>query len=157
MGRPLGRRPSRVVGHPAARALRGQAHTPPDAERVCAAGLAASRDAGDLFNEPALLSLMVLLELWAGRVDEAAAHLREAFQISLRAGDWFGDYLEDCGYLCAATGATPRPSRRGLHMPRFFRVGTGPGTYGCGKNRYAQAGRRWDLIGRGRPRNAARR
>jgi DNA-binding CsgD family transcriptional regulator len=74
------------------------------AERVCAAGLAASQYAGDLFNGPGLLSLMVLLELWAGRVDDAAAHLREALQISLRAGNWFGHYLEACGYLCAATG-----------------------------------------------------
>jgi predicted ATPase/DNA-binding CsgD family transcriptional regulator/DNA-binding XRE family transcriptional regulator len=74
------------------------------AERLCAASLAASRDAGDLFNQSGLLSLMVLLELWAGRVDDAAAHLREALQISLRAGNWFGDYLDACGYLCAATG-----------------------------------------------------
>ena len=74
------------------------------AELVCAAGLAASRDAGDLQNQPAMLSRMALLEQWAGRVDDAAAHLREALQISLRAGSWLGDYLEDCGYLCAATG-----------------------------------------------------
>jgi DNA-binding CsgD family transcriptional regulator len=74
------------------------------AESVGAAGLAASRDAGDLFNQSALLSMMVLLKLWAGRVDDAAAHLREALQISLRAGSWLGDYLEACGYLCAATG-----------------------------------------------------
>ena len=73
------------------------------AERVCAAGLAASRDAGDLHNQPALLSMMVLLDLWAGRVDDAAAYLQEALQISLRVGNWVGDYLEDCGYLCAAT------------------------------------------------------
>ena len=74
------------------------------AEPVCAAGLAASRDAGDLFDGPGLLSMMVLLDLWAGRVDDATAHLREALQISLRAGNWLGDYLDACGYLCAATG-----------------------------------------------------
>jgi predicted ATPase/transcriptional regulator with XRE-family HTH domain len=74
------------------------------AERVCAAGLAASRDAGDLQNQPVLLSLTAMLELWSGRVDDAAAHLREALQISLRAGSWLVDYLEHCGYLCAATG-----------------------------------------------------
>jgi len=73
------------------------------AERVCAAVLAASQDAGDLQSQPALLSKMALLDLWAGRVDDAAAHLREALQISLQAGNWLGDYLEHCGYLCAAT------------------------------------------------------
>jgi DNA-binding CsgD family transcriptional regulator len=73
------------------------------AERLCAASLVASRDAGDLYNQPGQLSLMVMLDLRAGRVDEAAAHLREALQIALRTGNWVGDYLDYCGYLCAAT------------------------------------------------------
>jgi predicted ATPase/DNA-binding CsgD family transcriptional regulator/DNA-binding XRE family transcriptional regulator len=74
------------------------------AEPVCAAALAASRDAGDLFNQGHLLSQMAQLDLQAGRTEDAAAHLREAFQIALRAGTWEVNYLDYCGYLCAATG-----------------------------------------------------
>ena len=74
------------------------------AERVCADGLAASRDAGDLVNLPTLLARMALLELRAGRAEDAAAHLREALQLALRTGFWFAVYLDYCGHLCAATG-----------------------------------------------------
>ncbi|HEV2243123.1 MAG TPA: hypothetical protein VGR98_18920 [Streptosporangiaceae bacterium] len=45
------------------------------AESVCAAGLAASRAAGDLMNLPLLLARMALLDLQAGRTEDAAAHL----------------------------------------------------------------------------------
>jgi len=74
------------------------------AERVCADGLAASRDAGDLANLPTLMARMALLELRAGRAEDAAAHLREALQLALRTGTWFAFYLDYCGHLCAATG-----------------------------------------------------
>jgi len=74
------------------------------AERVCADGLAASRDAGDLVNLPTLLARMALLELRAGRAENAAAHMREALQLALRTGFWFVVYLDYCGHLCAATG-----------------------------------------------------
>jgi predicted ATPase/class 3 adenylate cyclase/DNA-binding CsgD family transcriptional regulator len=74
------------------------------AEPVCAAGLAASRDAGDLGNQPDLLYRMALLDLQAGRTADAAAHLREALQLALRAGIWREDCLDYCGHLCAATG-----------------------------------------------------
>jgi DNA-binding CsgD family transcriptional regulator/tetratricopeptide (TPR) repeat protein len=74
------------------------------AERVCADGLAASRDAGDLYNLPNLLARMALLDLRADRVEDAAAHLREVLQLALRTGTWFAAYLDYCGHLCAATG-----------------------------------------------------
>ncbi len=74
------------------------------AERVCADGLAASRDAGDMVNLPTLLARMALLELRAGRAADAAAHMREALQLALRTGFWFPVYLDYCGQLCAATG-----------------------------------------------------
>ncbi len=74
------------------------------AERVCADALAASQDAGDLANLPTLLARMALLELRAGRAENAAAHLREALQIALRTGTWFPLYLDYCGHLCAAAG-----------------------------------------------------
>ena len=74
------------------------------AERVCAAALAASREAGDLAAQPDLLYRMALLDLQAGRAGDATAHLRESFQLALRAGTWYALYLDACGLLCAATG-----------------------------------------------------
>ena len=51
-----------------------------EAERVGAAGLARARDAGDLWNQAALLPRIVDLDLRAGRTGDAAAHLREGLQ-----------------------------------------------------------------------------
>ena len=72
---------------------------------ICAAGLASSRDAGDLWALAALLTLMATLDLRAGRAEDAAALLREALQVNLRAGELFDlvNGLECCGELCAAT------------------------------------------------------
>src|SRR5262249_22000142 len=76
------------------------------AEEICAAGLAQSRDAGDLGNQQRLLYLMVVLDLRAGRIGDAAAHLQEGFQIGMRSGGWseLSNGLDCCGQLCAATG-----------------------------------------------------
>jgi predicted ATPase/DNA-binding CsgD family transcriptional regulator len=77
-----------------------------DAERVSAAGLARAREAGDLWNQGALLPRMVDLDLRARRVKDAAAHLQEALQLAVRTGnriDLLGG-LYQCGNLCAATG-----------------------------------------------------
>jgi DNA-binding CsgD family transcriptional regulator len=74
------------------------------AEPICAAALAASREAGDLLHPPDLLIRMMLLDLRAGRVQDAGAHLREAVQLLVRAGTWNGYHLDYCGHLCAATG-----------------------------------------------------
>ncbi len=76
------------------------------AEDVCAAGLARSRDTGDLWNLAALLTKMAILDLKSGRVGEAAAHLREALQIAVRTGGRLEvlNGLDCCGHLCAATG-----------------------------------------------------
>jgi predicted ATPase/DNA-binding CsgD family transcriptional regulator len=76
------------------------------AERVCAAGLARSREAADLNSVPFLLRQMAMFDREAGRIEDAAAHLREALQIAVRAGGWLelANDLEDCGFLCAATG-----------------------------------------------------
>jgi DNA-binding CsgD family transcriptional regulator len=76
------------------------------AERICAAGLAGARDAGDLSSLGNLLEKMVVLDLVSGRFEDAAAHLREGLQTALRIGAR-GKVLEDldcCGYLCAWTG-----------------------------------------------------
>ena len=77
------------------------------AETVGVAALAQCREAADdLANMPGLLALMADLDLQAGRVDAAAAHLREELQIDLRAGFWFDliNGLDICGQLCVATG-----------------------------------------------------
>ena len=70
------------------------------AERPCAAGLAGARDPGDPLEK------IVVLDLYEGRYEDAASHLREALQTALRTGVP-GKVLEDldcCGYLCALTG-----------------------------------------------------
>ena len=58
------------------------------AERVCAAGLARARDAGDLWNQAILLPRIADLDLRAGRTGDAAAHLREGLQLAVRTGSW---------------------------------------------------------------------
>jgi predicted ATPase/DNA-binding CsgD family transcriptional regulator len=78
------------------------------AERTCTAGLASARDAGDLWSLGNLLEKMVVLDLGSGRYGDAAAHLREALQTTLRTGVR-RKALEDldcCGYLCACLGLT---------------------------------------------------
>src|SRR5215469_13715828 len=97
------------------------------AERVCAAGLAQARDAGDLQSLTRILTPLARLKLRAGRLDEAAGHLREALQISTRTGDRIGllDGLDWCGYLCAATGraaeaVTVWAARAALHRQGEF-------------------------------------
>jgi DNA-binding CsgD family transcriptional regulator/tetratricopeptide (TPR) repeat protein len=76
------------------------------AEQACAATVAWARDAGDLNCLSAVLPVMADLDLRAGRVGDAAAHLREAAQLALQTGIWFTilNVLYFCGYLCAATG-----------------------------------------------------
>jgi DNA-binding CsgD family transcriptional regulator len=76
------------------------------AEPVCAATLARARDAGALVIQADLLALVVTLELEAGRLPDAAAHLRELLQLATRTGHWneTGNALDCCGLLCAATG-----------------------------------------------------
>ena len=76
------------------------------AESVCATGLALCRKVGDLWNLSALLRRMAILDLRAGRMPDAAAHLREVFQITLRASDRdeLRNGLDCCGHLCVVTG-----------------------------------------------------
>ena len=75
------------------------------AEGICEAGLARSREAGDLENLSELLTGMADLDLRAGRIQDAAAHLRESLQITARTGGWLEllSALDRCGHLCAAT------------------------------------------------------
>jgi non-specific serine/threonine protein kinase len=78
----------------------------PAAERVIREGLARARQAGDLLNQSTLLPRIVNLDLQAGRIQDAAAHLREGLQLAVRTGNWtyLTAALHHCGQLCAATG-----------------------------------------------------
>jgi len=76
------------------------------AETICEAALARARDVGDQWNQTGLLAQMVILDLETGRLQDAAAHLREALRLDTRIGKWreFCNALDCCGLLCAATG-----------------------------------------------------
>ena len=75
------------------------------AERICMPALAWSRDVGDLQNQARLLARMAILDLRAGRIDAAAAHLQEELKIATQADGRIDllNGLDCCGYLCATT------------------------------------------------------
>jgi non-specific serine/threonine protein kinase len=76
------------------------------AELACTAGLAQSREAGDLWAQARMLQQMAILDLRAGRVGAAAVHLRDGLQVALRTSSGLADVLDSldcCGFLCAAT------------------------------------------------------
>jgi predicted ATPase/DNA-binding CsgD family transcriptional regulator len=79
-----------------------------EAGRVGEACLVRARDAGDLWNQAVLLPRVVDLDLdlGAGRVGDAAAHLRELLHLAVRTGSWFEllTGISQCGDLCAVTG-----------------------------------------------------
>jgi len=76
------------------------------AGRCCATALDSCREVGDLQTQAALLTLLGHLDLDAGRLTDAAAHLREAAQVALRISDETEllNCIDNCGHLCAATG-----------------------------------------------------
>ncbi|HEV2239775.1 MAG TPA: LuxR C-terminal-related transcriptional regulator, partial [Streptosporangiaceae bacterium] len=76
------------------------------AEQAGTAGLARCREVGDVVDLCFQLRNMAVLDLRAGRVQQAAAHLHEQLVIAVRAGLRAGVLtgLDGCGYLCAATG-----------------------------------------------------
>lgn len=75
------------------------------AERACEAGLAWSREAGDLTALAGHLRNRVILDLQAHRARQAAAHLREQLDIATRTGvrPLLLSGLDCCARLCAAT------------------------------------------------------
>jgi predicted ATPase/DNA-binding CsgD family transcriptional regulator len=76
------------------------------AEQVCTAGLSSCRDVGDLGNLCYQLWNRAILDLRAGRIEDAAEHLHEQLQIAMQTGLRLGLLagLDCCGYLCTATG-----------------------------------------------------
>ena len=79
---------------------------PTAADPICADALSQARGAGALRSQAHLLTKMVILDLDARRLQDAAAHLRESLQLCTRTGSWLDLYddLDHCGLLCAATG-----------------------------------------------------
>jgi predicted ATPase/DNA-binding CsgD family transcriptional regulator len=75
------------------------------AERSCFEALDHCREAGDLQTQAALLTLLGHLDLDAGRLMDAAAHLQESLQVALRIGDQTEvlNCIDNSGHLCAAT------------------------------------------------------
>jgi predicted ATPase/DNA-binding CsgD family transcriptional regulator len=75
------------------------------ARHVCVTAVALSRDAGDQ-GLAELLIQMATLDLRAGRAGNAAAHVREALEIAVRADmpPSAENALDCCGDLCAVTG-----------------------------------------------------
>ena len=76
------------------------------ARRACMEGLGVARVAGAQGALAESLTRMAMLDLQAGRTQDATAQLREALQIAVRADmpPYVDNALECCGYLCAATG-----------------------------------------------------
>jgi predicted ATPase/DNA-binding CsgD family transcriptional regulator len=76
------------------------------ADEVCSAALASCRKVGDLTNLTGQLWHKTILDLRAGRIDDATAHLREQLQIATHTGQRsiLLAGLDCCGRLCAATG-----------------------------------------------------
>jgi non-specific serine/threonine protein kinase len=76
------------------------------AGRCCATALDGCRQVGDLQTQAALLTLLGHLDLDAGHLTDAAAHLEEAVQVALRISDETEllNCIDNCGHLCAATG-----------------------------------------------------
>ncbi len=75
------------------------------AERCCAEALDGCREAGDLQTQAALLTLLAHLDLDAGRLTGAAAHLQESVQVALRIDEQTEllNCIDNCGHLCTAT------------------------------------------------------
>jgi DNA-binding CsgD family transcriptional regulator len=75
-----------------------------EARRYCADALALARQAGALYDEGECLLTMALLDLYAGRLPEARAHVREVIELYAQtsASLLLINCLELCVGLCAA-------------------------------------------------------
>jgi predicted ATPase/DNA-binding CsgD family transcriptional regulator len=73
---------------------------------LCAQALARAREAGDLIEQADMLFFMADLERQTGRLAEARADLREAFELAAFSGYRLGliNIVEEAGYWCVAVG-----------------------------------------------------
>jgi len=87
----------------------GEAGEDADAQRYCADALASARQAGAVYDQGDCLGTMAWLDVRAGRLAAAAAHLREALELysQISASLLLANCLDTCGDLCAATRRWP--------------------------------------------------
>lgn len=130
------------------------------AERACAAGLAWSREAGDLTALAGQLRNRVMLDLRSHHVGEAAAHLREQLDVATRTGvrPLLLTGLDCCARLCAATG---RPAEAVTLWAAMSALG-GPGLLpfpasNAGGRRDDPLRQARELLGEARARDAGQR
>ena len=76
-----------------------------EAEQNCARSLALARQAGDGADQCGALVQMADLDLLAGRIPQARAHLHELLELASPIGDpiFLIDGLDLCGHLCVST------------------------------------------------------
>jgi predicted ATPase/DNA-binding CsgD family transcriptional regulator len=76
------------------------------AQEVGAAGLAAARAVGDLGDQASFLYLLTVCARVAGQAAEAGTYLGECIGLAIQGGNQLRliDCLDECGFLCAATG-----------------------------------------------------
>jgi hypothetical protein len=129
---------------------------------ACAAALAGCRESGELLSLPSLLMLMADLDVQAGRIRDAAAHLREGLQAAMRAGDWFDvavNGLWYCAMLCAAAGrhAEAVTLWAALDVQIRQQGGSGAGSPGDARRREEAQGTARQALGPDRARAAEER
>ena len=75
------------------------------ADQACTAALASCREAGDVATLGGVLWQLTILDLRAGRFDDAAAHLSEQLHIATQTGirPILLAGLDSCGHVCAVT------------------------------------------------------
>jgi DNA-binding CsgD family transcriptional regulator len=121
------------------------------AETAGAAALAQFREAeaGDLGALAGLLSLMADLDLRAGRLEAATAHLREELQIDLRVGGVFDLFngLEICGQLFVATGRYAEALTVWAPLTSRAQQGTGAYTPAFKRRRAASLSKARQMLG----------
>jgi predicted ATPase/class 3 adenylate cyclase/DNA-binding CsgD family transcriptional regulator len=78
----------------------------PAARQAAEDALAQFREAGHVYFQGSVLITIALIDLRAGRLAEAGAHLEEAIEIASRISDTMHliECLDACGHLCATTG-----------------------------------------------------
>jgi DNA-binding CsgD family transcriptional regulator len=87
----------------------GEAGEAAEAQRYCAEALASARQAGAVYDQGDCLGAMAWLDVRAGRLTAARAHLREALELysQTSASVLLANCLDICGDLCAAARRWP--------------------------------------------------